>query len=48
MNEFDDNQKKAFSYLKILINYDLNKNNLNIDFNEIFLNNYYNKNKKNI
>ena len=42
MYKFDVFQDKAFNELKNLINYDLKKNNINLDLDKNFFLNYYN------
>jgi len=42
MYKFDLIQDKAFNELKNLINYDLKKNNINLDLDKNFFLNYYN------
>ena len=42
MYKFDVIQDKSFNELKNLINYDLKKNNINLDLDKKFFLNYYN------
>lgn len=43
MYTINENQEKAFLLIENLIKYDLEKNNINIDFNKDYLIKYYNK-----